>query len=147
MKNAVLICLSLPQSTSLLQPWRSLMCLRVSVPSSTPLCPRPPSFTFAKVCTSSSQCDSIPLLPLLSFPFLISNVIISGLSCCQLCISPTYQTLSGTFWAYTVPWLCQHNSFICNKAMQHPGQALPLVDVCFSSLSRKMLQCHSSSFM
>lgn len=81
------------------------------------------------------QCDSISLL--LSAPF----SYITGQNEWFIMLPTLYfihfPNTSGTVWAYTVPRLCRHNSFICNKAMQHPGQALPLVDVCLSFLPRK----------
>lgn len=95
-------------------------------------CPYPPSFTFTGACPFLVSA----WLHLLTPPSLIT---------CQnqwLITLPNlyfihFPNTSGTVWAYTVQRLCWHNSFICNKSMQHPGQALPLVDVCLSFLSRK----------
>lgn len=128
------ICLS----PSVILPASVMMFTDVSLSPPTPICceslfcPYPPSFTFTGACPFLVSA----WLHLLTPPSLIT---------CQnqwLITLPNlyfihFPNTSGTVWAYTVQRLCWHNSFICNKSMQHPGQALPLVDVCLSFLSRK----------
>lgn len=126
----------LPQRSSLLQSWCSLMCLYVSVP---------PVMSWVSLFVSSvlHLHQSVPFLASawlhLTPPpclFFISHVKMWFITLPNLYFIH-FPNTSGTVWAYTVQRLCRHNSFICNKAMQHPGQALPLVDVCLSFLSRK----------
>lgn len=97
--------------------------------------------------------QSVPFLCLIVSPSHSSSLSLSHITCqnlwlsrCQICISPTSQILLAQSWTYTVQRLCRHDSFICNTAMQHPGQALPLVDVCLSFLSRKKYRHHSLFF-
>lgn len=88
----------------------------------------PPSFTFHQ--SVFFPCLSVTLL--LSSPTFfphMSHVKICDLSRCQLCILSTFQTLL----VQTEPTLyrgCADTTVLySNKAMQHPGRALPLVDV------------------
>lgn len=77
-----------------------------------------------------------PSLPSSSSRF-ISQVTICDLSRCQLCIS----TLPKLFW-HRLSLYCRVDCadttvLYGNKTMQHPGQALPLVDVCLSLIPRR----------
>lgn len=95
------------------------------------LCPYPPSSRFTKVCSFLPWCDSISILH--------CEPCSHDFSHCQLCISFTSQSLQ----AHTEPVLyrgCAGTTVLYgNKAMQHLGQALPLLDVCLSFFPRKNL--------
>lgn len=127
-RNEKMLCWSacLPQWSSLLQSWCSMMYLCVAVltfMSWICLCPYPPSFTFTKACPSFASV-SLDLTPPPAPPCPFFHIT------CQnrwfITLPNSYfihlPNTPGTVWAYTVQSLCWHNSFICNKAMQHPGK-------------------------
>lgn len=80
----------------------------------------PPFFVFPNLCLCSSvpclhQSRSPPVPHLTSLPSTRDTLT------CQICNTATYQTIL----AQSEQWLCRRNSFICNKAMQHPGLSTP----------------------
>lgn len=93
-------------------------------PSPSPKC----AVTCLSVTPLQSSCLSL---------FHVLQVRNGGLSRCQLCISLSPEHLWHRLSLHCVQRLCRH-SFICNKTMQLPGQALPLVDVWLSFLSVKI---------
>ncbi len=101
----------------------------LSHPSSSSVCIQRPSLTQQRA--PQTDCLTLP-----HRHFFMSHVKISDLSRCQIVFCPLPQHFWRSLSLYCTETV-RHNGLICNKAMQHPGQALPLVDVCLSFLSMK----------
>lgn len=132
-KTMLFICLSVCLSlwSSLVRSSCRVACVCVSV------CPYPPPalhfhqsvLLLCLILTTPSHLSSLPLFFHVTWHL------------CDYSITkfvPPPRPDPGTVWTFTVQRLCGHNSFIiCNKAMQNPGQALPLVDVCRTIFFKK----------
>lgn len=119
-----MLCLSagLPQWSSLLQSWCSLMCLCVSVPPLMlwTLYPYPPSFTFTKACPSLPQCDSISLILSVPFSFHMPQSVIYHDA------NFVFHPLHKHCWhRLSLQRLCRHNSFYMQQSNATPRPSTP----------------------